>query len=177
MRIHGMIMAATAITPMTWRNTWKKSTGVGIKFSNRQLPKHLVWLQSEEEKIIQMCLCETIREVTAGCGNELRWLTVWKENDHCANSHLVAGENLPLGHSSSYLRLSRAFPSTPLACKPHWQSSQPTGTATVTGRELWEPQCGCMIHRTLTTQASTTQWLITLVNGSVRHLNQDTRAA
>lgn len=127
------------------------------------------------------CICvrpsRTNSKVTAGCGTEVIWLTVWKENIHSANSHLVAGENLPLGHSSSYPWLSWAFPSTLLACKPPWQSSRPTGMATVTGRGLWEPHCGCLIHHTQTTQPSTTQWLITRVNGSVTHLDQDTRAA
>lgn len=119
----------------------------------------------------------THKTVTAGCGTEFMWLTVWKENDQSANSHLVAGENLPLGHCGSYPWLPWAFPSTLLANKPPWQNSEPTGTATVTGRGLWEPHCGCLIHHTRTTQPSTTQWLITRVNGSVTHLDQDTRAA
>lgn len=135
------------------------------------------FLNSVQEEIFPLYLCYTISKVTAGYGTELMWLTVWKKNDHCTNSHLVAGENLPLGHSSSYPWLSRAFPSTLLACKPPWQSNQPTSMATVTGRELWEPHCGCLIHHTLATQPSTTLWLITLLNVSVTHLNQDTRAA
>lgn len=69
------------------------------------------------------------------------------ENDHYVNSHLEAGENLPLGHCSSYPWLPRAFPSTPLTSKSLWQSSQPTSMAAVTGRGLWEPHCGCVIHQ------------------------------
>lgn len=121
------------------------------------------------------CICARpslpYRKVTAGCGTEVVWLTVWKENDHSANSHLVAGENLPLGHCGSYPWLPWAFPSTLLAYKPPWQSRQPTGMVTVTGRGLWEPHCGCLIHRTQTTQPSTTQWLITRVNGYLTHLD------
>lgn len=110
----------------------------------------------------------TYSEGTAGCGTEVVWLAVWMENDHYVNSHLEAGENLPLGHCSSYPWLPRAFPSTPLTSKSLWQSSQPTSMAAVTGRGLWEPHCGCVIHQPpRPPPASTTQWLITHVIGSV----------
>lgn len=186
-------MAATAITPMTWRNTWDRGRKVSTILTKQpQSQKHhcccVGYHWDSEAYFLRLnkrnsfsCICvrpsRTYSKVTAGCGTEVMWLTVWKENDHSANSHLVAGENLPLGHCSSYPWLSWAFPSTLLACKPPWQSNQPTGMATVTGRGLWEPHCGCLIHHTQTTQPSTTQWLITRVNGSVTHLDQDTRAA
>lgn len=89
----------------------------------------------------------TYGEGTTGCGTEVVWLTAWMEDDHYVNSHLEAGENLPLGYCSSYPWLPRAFPSTPLTSKSPWQSSQPTSMATVTGRGLWEPHCGCLIHQ------------------------------
>lgn len=186
--------AATAITPMTWRNTWDRGRNVSEVLSTKEQQSQKLhcccvgyhwrsegYLLKLNKRTSFTCVCVrpsgTYSKVTAGCGTEVVWLTVWEENDHCTNSHLEAGENLPLGHCSSYLWLSGAFPSTLLACKPPWQSSQPTGTATVTGRGLWEPHCGCLIHCTQTTQPSTTQWLITRVNGSVTHLDQDTRAA
>lgn len=188
------MMAATAITPMTWRNTWdrkinRKENNTKQTATESTAPLLLWWLPPGKQNYlfrlnkINSFSCMSVRpsqihrKVTAGCGTEVMWLTVWKENDHSANSHLVAGENLPLGHCSSYPWLPWALPSTLLAFKPPWQSSQPTARATVTGRGLWEPHCGCLIHHTLTTQPSTTQWLITHVNGSVTHLDQDTRAA
>lgn len=186
MRIQGMMTAATAITPMTWRSTWDRRRNTSTVKSSTAA----VWATTggSEAHFFRLnkrnsfsCICvrpsRTYRKVTAGCGTGVMWLTAWKENDHSANSHLVAGENLPLGHCSSYPRLSWAFPSTLLARKPPWQSRRPTGMAAVTGRGLWEPHCGCLIHHTQTTQPSTTQWLITRVTGSVTHRDQDTRGA
>lgn len=123
------------------------------------------------KKLFQLCVCETVGDIqwaTAGCGTEVVWLTVWMESDRCTNSHLEAGENLPLGHHSSYPWLHRAFPSTPLTSKSLWQSRQPTSMAAATGIELWEPHCGT-VSDTSATLASTKQWLITHVNGSETH--------
>lgn len=185
------MMAATAITPMTWRNTWDRRRNVNTILTKQQQSQKLhcccvvyqwgieaYFLRlNKRNSFSRICVRPSwpYSKVAAGCGTEVMWLTVWKENDHSVNSHLVAGENLPLGHCSSYPWIPWAFPSTLLACKPPWQSNQPTGMATVTGRGLWEPHCGCLIHHTQTTQPSTTQWLITRVN--VIHLDQDTRAA
>lgn len=168
-RIQGMITAATAITPMTWRKTWDRGKDVCKTLIKQQNSQKLhcccvayhwgteaYFLRlNKRNSFSSICVRPswTYSKVTAGCGTELMWLTVWKENDHGANSHLVASENLPLGHCNSYPHLPQAFPSTLLACKPPWQSSQPTGMATVTGRELWEPHCGCLIHHTQTTHS------------------------
>lgn len=168
-----MITVATAITPMTWRNTWDRRRNVSTALLTKEQKSQKLhcwyvgyhccrkgYFLKLNKRTFFRCICvrpsETSSKVTAGSGTEVMWLTVWKENDHSTNSHLETGENLPLGHCSSYPCLSWAFPSTLMACKPPWQSSQPTGMATVTGRGLWEPHCGCLIHHTQTAQPSTT---------------------
>lgn len=107
----------------------------------------------------------TYSEVTAGCGTEVVWHTVRMENDHGANSHLEAGENLPLGHCSSYPWLPRAFPSTPLTSKASL-AEQPANTH---GHSDWHRALRTIqwVSDTSATPASTTQWLITRVIGSV----------
>lgn len=139
--------AATAITPITWRNTWTHGAMLAqcirVRISAAALCSGT---HTSQSSIRSPLSCVSVRpsgtysEVTAVCGTEVVWLAVWKENDRCANSHLEAGENLPLGHCSSYPWLPRAFPSTPLTPKSLWQSSQPTSMATLTGTGLWEPQ-------------------------------------
>lgn len=107
----------------------------------------------------------TYSEVTAGCGTDVVWLIVRVENDHCANSHLDAGENLALGHCSSYPWLPWAFPSTPLTSKVSL-AEQPANTH---GHSDWHRALGTIlwVSDTSATPASTTQWLITRVIGSV----------
>lgn len=116
--------------------------------------------------------CETISKITECCETELMWLTVWKENDCGTNSHLIAGKKS--GHSRSYpcvslgLSLQFLWPIN-LFGRATSQQAWPQSLAESSGNHTER-----LIHYSLTTQLSTTRWLITFIDGSVTHLNQDT---
>lgn len=156
---------------MTWRNTWGRWSDVSTESRAALLLRaggtHFLKLN---KKPFQPCLWETIGDTRWGNGRLCDWARVTHsangKNHRCANSHLEAGENLPLGHCSSYpWLLPRAFPSTPLTSKVSL-AEQPANTH---GHSDWQRALGTIlwVSDTSATPASTTQWLISHVIGSV----------
>lgn len=81
------------------------------------------------------CICvrpsEPYSERTAGCGTEVVWLTVWKENDHSTNSHL---EQVRIYHLATAARI---LGSLGLSLQHFWPVSLPGRAASQQARPQW----------------------------------------